>query len=62
MKKLQRLAINRIETLSKEAQAVVLKNHKDMGEYCHRESGFGLLGKKLSEIEDWAAALRDVDL
>lgn len=55
--KLQKLALRRIEQLSREAQDIVLKNHEDMGGFCLHDSGFGKLNNRLREIEDWADAM-----
>ncbi len=59
MKTIEKLAIRRIESLAKETKHVLLQNHKDMGEYCRRDSAFAAIGSKLDEIQDWAEALRN---
>lgn len=55
--KLERMALEQICNLANEAQSVVLHNHENMGIYSHRQSGFGKLNEKLSQIERWTEAL-----
>lgn len=55
--KLERLALEHISDLANEARSVVLQNNENMGMYSHRESGFGKLNEKLSQIERWTEAV-----
>lgn len=63
MRTLEKLAIEHIRELSSDAQDIVVRNHEDMGIFAMRDSGFGKLGEKLSEIERWSdAILKDCNI
>lgn len=57
--KLEKLALERINELAREAESVILNSHKDMGCFTQRGSGFGQLNSKLYEIQRWSEALSD---
>ena len=52
------MAVHRIGELSSEIQQIILNNHKDMGDYCHRDSAIHHVNEKLRDISKWVEAIK----